>query len=78
MDETGDHHVKQNKPSSERQILHIFSHMQNLDLKRSIYIYIYIYIWDYLGETAGGGKGKREVRGREYDQSALYAHMEKS
>jgi hypothetical protein len=26
--------VKQNKPDSERQILHILSHMQNLDLKQ--------------------------------------------
>jgi hypothetical protein len=56
MDETGDHHVKQNKPSSERQILHIFSHMQNLDLKRSIYIYIYIYgtIWGKQQEVERG------------------------
>jgi uncharacterized Zn-binding protein involved in type VI secretion len=24
---TGDHHAKQDKPSSERQILHVFPHM---------------------------------------------------
>jgi hypothetical protein len=34
MDEAEDHHVRQNKPDSERQILHVFSHMQNPDLKK--------------------------------------------
>jgi hypothetical protein len=34
MDRTGDQQVKQNKPDLERQILHIFSHMKNLDLKK--------------------------------------------
>jgi hypothetical protein len=34
MDSTGDHHAKLNKPGSERQILHVFSHVYNLDLKR--------------------------------------------
>jgi hypothetical protein len=33
INETGELHVKQDKPSSERQILHVLSHMQNLDLK---------------------------------------------
>jgi hypothetical protein len=28
---TGDHHVKQNNPDPKRQILHVFSHMGNLD-----------------------------------------------
>lgn len=32
IDRTGDHHIKGNKPNSERQMLYIFSHMQNLDL----------------------------------------------
>jgi hypothetical protein len=27
MDETGDIHVKRNKPDSQRQVLHVFSHM---------------------------------------------------
>jgi hypothetical protein len=27
MDGTGGHHVKQNKPDSERQILYVFCHM---------------------------------------------------
>jgi hypothetical protein len=31
MDGTANHHVKQNKPDLERQILHVLSQMQNLD-----------------------------------------------
>jgi hypothetical protein len=31
MDGTGALHIKQNKPNSERQILHDFSHVWNLD-----------------------------------------------
>jgi hypothetical protein len=34
MDGTGDHHVMQNVSSSERQILHVFARVQNLDLKQ--------------------------------------------
>jgi hypothetical protein len=33
MDGTVEHHVEQSNPCSERQILNVFSHMQNLDLK---------------------------------------------
>jgi hypothetical protein len=33
MGRNGNHYVKWNKPDSERQISHIFSHMWNLDLK---------------------------------------------
>jgi hypothetical protein len=33
LDRTGDDHVKKDKPSSERQITHVFTHMRNLDLK---------------------------------------------
>jgi hypothetical protein len=32
MDGTGHHRVEQGKPSSERQILRGFAHMQNLDI----------------------------------------------
>lgn len=32
IDRTGDYHITGNKPNSERQMLHIFSHMQNLYL----------------------------------------------
>jgi hypothetical protein len=34
MDRTGDYHVKQDKPDSERQISQDFSHVWNLDLKK--------------------------------------------
>jgi hypothetical protein len=35
MDGTGDQHTKKNKPDSVRQILHVFSPMWNLALKRN-------------------------------------------
>jgi SPX domain protein involved in polyphosphate accumulation len=41
MDETGDHHAKQNEQDPERQVLQFFSHMQNLD---PIYTYIHTHI----------------------------------
>jgi hypothetical protein len=31
MFRNGEHHIKQNKPESERQILHVFSYMKSLD-----------------------------------------------
>jgi hypothetical protein len=31
MDGIGDHHVEQNKPSSQSQILYIFTHRRNLE-----------------------------------------------
>jgi hypothetical protein len=34
MGGTGDHHVKENKSDSEKQIPHVSSHMQNLELKK--------------------------------------------
>jgi hypothetical protein len=33
MNGTGDNYVKQKKPDLQRQILHAFSHKQNLDVK---------------------------------------------
>jgi hypothetical protein len=33
-DRTGNHHVTQNKPDSERQISYIFYYSLNLDLKK--------------------------------------------
>jgi hypothetical protein len=33
MNGIGEHSVKQDKPSSEGQILHVLTHMGNLDLK---------------------------------------------
>jgi hypothetical protein len=34
MNGTGVCHVKQNNPDSEKEILHVFFHMQNLDLEK--------------------------------------------
>jgi hypothetical protein len=34
MNGTGDCHIKQNEPDSERQMPPIFSHRQNLDVKK--------------------------------------------
>jgi hypothetical protein len=36
MDGTGEHHVKQSKPDSERQKLHVSSHMWKTDPKYKI------------------------------------------
>jgi hypothetical protein len=33
MDRTGDHLVEEDNPNAERQILHILSHMWNVDLR---------------------------------------------
>jgi hypothetical protein len=58
----GDSHIKfKKKPSSEKQISHIFSHMQNLDLVKCRSV------WRKLEE---GGEGKEKVIGSEYDQNA--------
>jgi hypothetical protein len=38
MDRTGDHHVKGNNADSERQILHVFSHVWNLDFFKDMKI----------------------------------------
>jgi hypothetical protein len=63
------HHVKQNKPDSERQILRVFSHMQNLDLnkkekrkkkKKDISKTGH----NHFGGPSVGGRVKREWRGR--------------
>jgi hypothetical protein len=35
MDGNRNHHVKQNKPDPEKQISHVFSHMQSLDFLKS-------------------------------------------
>ena len=68
------HHVKQNKPDSGRQISHIFSHTQNLDIKK------------WHGKKKGHyyrrGKGKAEVggeirennKGNDHDQSKYNVH----
>jgi hypothetical protein len=72
MDGPGDHDVKQSKPDSERQRLHVFSHMWKIGLKGKCihkykhdhYIYIcvcvYIYIFSVLGLFEGTGRRKRK------------------
>jgi hypothetical protein len=69
---TGDHHIKQNKSDSEKQILQVFSHTWNLDLK----------VNDvnatgrlFRGGTSRSGMAKGEGMGNEYDISTLYACM---
>jgi hypothetical protein len=60
MDGTANHHVKQNKPDLERQILHVLSQMQNLDF------FFKDIRGDYLGRRRPGG---------EHNQSTLYVCM---
>jgi hypothetical protein len=55
---TGDHHVNQNKPGSEGQRPHVFSHMQNLD-----HIYDMIVIVGLFGQIRRGERGKENDRG---------------
>jgi hypothetical protein len=61
MDGTGDHHVKQDKPGSERQVLLGFAHMQNLDLIIIIINILFLLHYcrtDWEGKSAEVGKGK--------------------
>jgi hypothetical protein len=66
MDGTEDHHVKQNKPDSERQVSHVFSHMWNVkEMKVE---------GTLLGEEEGNREwDKRALWRGEHDQSMLYA-----
>jgi hypothetical protein len=56
MDGTEDHCVKQSKPGSESQCLHVFSHIWKTDskdkhihnYKHVIYICVYIYIYTII------------------------------
>lgn len=43
MGRTRDHYIKGNKPKLERQTLHVFFHMQNLDLNSFTYISMHTY-----------------------------------
>jgi hypothetical protein len=66
IDGTGDHHVKQNKPDSERQILHILSHMCIIELKSNKKTRMYKGdYWEYRIFTRKGGRRdqRRMVRG---------------
>jgi hypothetical protein len=57
MDGTEYHHAKWDKTSSESQILHVFAHMQILDLKKVI-------IWHYCKRGTFLGKDQKEGMGR--------------
>jgi hypothetical protein len=52
MDETRDHHVKCNNQDSERQLLNVFFHTQNLDL--NLYILVHA---DVCEEIKSNRKG---------------------
>jgi hypothetical protein len=65
MDRTGEHHIKRNKPDSERQMSHVFSHMENLDLKR--HESRKGTIWEK--EVRVGGRKREGTMCAEYDQS---------
>jgi hypothetical protein len=76
MNGTGDHHVKWNKPDSERKTnTSCFFYMCKLDLKKKMDMNI-------NGGPWGGNQwevgGRKRARGREYDQSILYICMKRS
>jgi hypothetical protein len=56
---TGDHHIKQNKPGSERQICDDFSHMWNLKKLRTRK-----QKRDYQGTGTGPVGGKKRAMSR--------------
>jgi hypothetical protein len=45
---TGDHHVKENKISSERQGLHVFSHLWKIDANINLYKNTKMIIYTYI------------------------------
>jgi hypothetical protein len=59
IDGTEDHHVKQNKPDSERKILHILSHMWIIELKSNKKTRMYK--GDYWEGTSWREKGNEKV-----------------
>jgi hypothetical protein len=68
MNGTGDHHVEQDKPSSERQISCFSSYAQS---RHNIYKTL-LQNWDW-GEPVRGGGGERSViGGGKYDLSTLH------
>lgn len=44
IDTIGNPYVKQNMPDSKREILHVFSHIQNLDLKQCACVFTFAYL----------------------------------
>lgn len=45
IDTIGNPYVKQNMPDSKREILHVFSHIQNLDLKQCACVFTFAYLY---------------------------------
>jgi hypothetical protein len=80
MDGTGDHRVKLNKPDSERQIVHVFYHKWNLDLKQQQQKghEIKLGLFEGREEPLVVGEGEERVKWREYDQSTLYVYVKRS
>jgi hypothetical protein len=70
MNGTSEHYVKQNKPGSERQISHVFSHIQNLDLKHDMDVKEGMYLEWQAGERKMKGEA---AEGSECDWSTLHA-----
>jgi hypothetical protein len=68
------HHVKQNKPDSERQMLLVFSHMQNLDLKIKD-MKLEGEIFGSIPPPLGRRWGKLGMLGDEYHQITYYASI---
>jgi hypothetical protein len=54
-------HVKSNKPDSNGQILHVLSHVWNLDFKRKIHENRRRSIWEKEGEQKVGVGGQEKV-----------------
>jgi hypothetical protein len=61
MNGTGDHNVEWDKLNSERQILHVFAHTQNIDLKDIAWLNCKR--GSVLGGPARRGRGKGEECG---------------
>jgi hypothetical protein len=57
MDRTLDHHVKWNQLDSERQLSHVLSQMQNLDLKNDMNIEVGLFRGG--SEPEAGGRVER-------------------
>jgi hypothetical protein len=57
MDRTGSHHVKQNKPDTERQVSYVFSYSGNLKKKKTLKS-------RRRARDSGGRGGENGVRGQ--------------
>jgi hypothetical protein len=68
MDGARDHHVKQNKPDSERQISHAFFQMGSLLFKKDINVEKELFR-KRKATTGGEVRQERVVGGCEYDPS---------